>query len=76
MNPAHIDLVGVPFTLPRSRLFLLMDTDESLALFSAEYEIPLQSSAVLTGLSVRRDGEKLPINVESLSRLNSGGTQS
>jgi len=72
MNPAHIDLVGVPFTLPRSRLFLLMDTDESLALFSAEYEIPLQSSAVLTGLSVRRDGEKLPINVESLSRLKFG----
>jgi Glycosyl hydrolase family 63 C-terminal domain len=72
MKPSLIDLVGIPFTLPKSRLFFLKDTDEALTLYSAEYEKSLEDSRILTGLSILKDGKPLKVSVASPSLLKYG----
>lgn len=49
---SHIDLDEVPFTAPGSRLLIRAD-DQGLSIHEARYEVPLEESTLLRGLTVR-----------------------
>ena len=69
----HLDLVQAPFTLPRSRLLVVLE-GEGVRVHTSEYERALAECRVLDALVVRgNDGAALPITRVLPHRVEFGG---
>lgn len=67
---AHLDLVGVPFTQPGSRLMVHRDTTDGLIVSRAEYEVSPINAIVLSALRCTdHRGQSCPVSEVTIDRI-------